>query len=119
MNHLSTIRHENDAQSVHMMVNELRREEYDPVLCYKPQGTIDPTFCQLPKDSFMLAIQTESQKELYEQFAQTIVCIDSTHKTNSHGFKLITALVPDDYGEGEDHLHVQYMYTCITNIAYT
>jgi len=96
-----------------MMVSELRQEQYDPVLCYKPQGTIDPTLCQLPKESFMLAIQTEFQKELYEQFAPTIVCIDSTHKTNSHGFKLITALVPDDYGEGEDHLPVLYTHVCV------
>ena len=102
VNHLSTIRHENDAQSVHMMISELRQEEYDPVLYYKPQGTIDHTLCQLPKESFMVAIQTEFQRELYEQFASTIVCIDSTHKTNSHGLKLITALVPHDYGEGED-----------------
>ena len=112
MNHLSTIRHDNDAQSVHMMVNELRQEEYDPILCYKPQGTIDPSLCQLPKESFMLAIQTEFQKELYEQYATTIVCIDSTHNTNSHRFKLITVLVPDDYGEGEAIDMHCIMYTC-------
>ena len=103
INHLSKIRHENDAQSVHQLVNELRAEIYDPILCYKPQGSIDPTLCQLTKDSFILALQTEFQKDLYERFAQTIVCIDSTHKTNSHGFKLITVLVADEYGEGKDY----------------
>lgn len=107
VNHLSTIRHENDAQSVHQMVHELRGEAYDPILCYKPQGSTDSTLSQLTKDSFFLAIQTEFQKELYECFAKAIVCIDSTHKTNSHGFKLITVVVPDEYGEGKD-LHDSY-----------
>lgn len=101
INHLSKIQHENDAQSVHQLVNELRAETYDPILCYKPQGSTDPTLCHLTKDSFILALQTEFQKDLYERFAQTIVCIDSNHKTNSHGFQLITVLVADEYGEGK------------------
>ena len=52
------------------------------------------------------------------QFAQTIVCIDSTHEIISHGFKLITALVTDDYGEGEDH-SIYIFSTCVTDITYT
>ena len=99
-----------------MMVEELRSEDYDAILCYKPQGTTDPSL-SLPKESFVLGLQTELQKELYEQFASTILCIDSTHKTNSHAFKLITAVVPDDYGEGyyNDYkvtLHAAYTCTC-------
>ena len=35
VNHLSTIRHENDAQSVEEMVAELKQESYNPILCYK------------------------------------------------------------------------------------
>lgn len=101
VNYYSKIRHENDAQSVHQLVNELRQEEFDPVLCYKPQGTEDPALPQLCKESFILAIQTSFQKELFEAFAHIIVCIDSTHKTNCHAFKLITVLVPDEYGEGK------------------
>ena len=47
-----------------------------------------------------MAFQTKFQRDLYEMFASTIVGIDSTHKTNSHNFKLITVVVPDDFGEG-------------------
>ena len=100
VNHLSTIQHENDAQSVEEMVAELKQESYNPILCYKRQGVLDPDFPQLPVESFVVAFQTKFQKDVYEMFASRIVCIDSTHKTNSHNFKLITVVVPDDYGEG-------------------
>ena len=100
VNHLSKIRHENDAQSVEQIVRELQREEYDPILCYKRQGSIDTSYPQLPADAFLLAFQTEFQRSLYENFASTIICVDSTHKTNSHSFKLITVIVPDEFGEG-------------------
>jgi hypothetical protein len=98
VNHLSRIRHENDAQSVEEIVAELKQESYNPILCYKRQGILDPDIPQLPADGFVVAFQTKFQKDLYEMFASTIVCIDSTHKTNSHNFKLITVVVPDEYG---------------------
>ena len=100
VNHLSRIRHENDAQSVEEIVAELKQESYNPILCYKRQGILDPDIPQLPADGFVVVFQTKFQKDLYEMFASTIVCIDSTHKTNSHNFKLITVVVPDEYGEG-------------------
>ena len=101
VNHLSKIRHKNESKSVHQMVSELKQEDYNPILCYKPQGTVDPTLSKLSKESFILAIQTEFQRDLYQQYAQTVLCIDSTHKTNSHDFKLISVFVPDEYGEGQ------------------
>ena len=97
------------------IVAELKQEVYNPILCYKRQGTPDPNFPQLPADSFIVAFQTEFQKELYEMFASTIVCVDSTHKTNCHDFKLITILVPDEYGEGINNYYTEclviYMYS--------
>ncbi len=33
---------------------------------------------------------------MYEQYASTVVCIDSTHKTNVYDFKLITLMVIDE-----------------------
>ena len=106
IHHLSTIRHDNDAQSVHMMVKELREENGDPVLLYKAQGINDQDYPMLGQDSFVLAIQTPFQRELFQSFASTIICIDSTHKTNSHRFKLITLIVPDEYGEGKCYVSV-------------
>ena len=58
-----------------MMVYELQNEPYDPVLAYKPQDVKTPQYPSLPEDSFVLAIQTEWQKVLYEQFSSTILCV--------------------------------------------
>ena len=94
-------RHENDATSVSMMVAELKEEPFSPILIFKPQGIEDPTYPTLPAQSFLLAIQTQFQMELYRKHATTILCIDSTHGTNQYRFKLITCIVPDDHGKGE------------------
>ena len=80
-------------------MKDVRNENYDIVLCYKPQGIMDPTI-PLSKDRFLLAIQSEFQKDMYQQFASSVICIDSTHKTNVYDFKLITLMVVDEYGEG-------------------
>ena len=99
-------RHENDAVSVTMLVSELREEPFDPVLIFKPQGIHCPEYPTVPTESFMLALQTEFQLELYREYAPTILCIDSTHGTNQYRFKLITGhvevkcIVPDDHGKG-------------------
>ena len=37
-------RHQNDATSVNLIVEELRNEPYNPVLIYKPQGRAEPQF---------------------------------------------------------------------------
>ena len=101
INHLSKVRHENDAQSVEQLVAEFRQEEYDPILIYKRQGSSDPEYPMFEAESFVVAFQTEFQKSLFETFAPSIICIDSTHKTNCHAFKLITVIVPDEFGEGK------------------
>ena len=54
----------------------------------------------IAEDRFILAIQTEFQWEMYQQYASSVICIDSTHKTNVYDFKLVTLLVVDEYGEG-------------------
>ena len=118
-------RHENDAVSVSVIVEELRGEPFNPVLIYKPQGTKDPQYPMLPDDTFILALQTKFQKELYEAHASTILCIDSTHGTNQYRFKLITCIVPDDYSKDMYVCIVHYyMYSyniqqCITKIQAT
>ena len=78
-------------------MEELRNEPFNPILVYKPQGTKYP---MLQVETFLLAIQTKFQKDLYEAHASTILCIDSTHGTNQYRFKLITCIVPDDHGKG-------------------
>lgn len=99
------MRHEDDATSVEAIVNELHEEPFDPVLFYKPQHRKSPEYASLPDDAFVLAIQTEWQKELYEEYSSSILCIDSTHGTNAYQFKVITCIVPDDFGKGERKLN--------------
>ena len=89
-----------------MMVAELRQEPFDPILIFKPQGFKNPTLPTLAIESFVLVVQSQFQMELYQKHASTIICIDSTHGTNHYRFKLISALVPDEYGKGS----VMYMY---------
>ena len=94
------IRHSDDATSVQMIVNELWNEAYDPVLIHKSQHVKTPDCASLPEDAIVLAIQTEWQKELFEKFSSTVLCIDSTHGTNTYQFKVITCIVPDNFGKG-------------------
>ena len=94
-------RHDDDATSVTMMVAELEQELFNPIAIFKPQGSEDQTYPALHTDSFVLVIQTQFQMELYQKYASTILCIDSTHGTNQYRFKLISVVVPDEYGKGK------------------
>ena len=111
------MRHDDDAPSVGMIVNELRQEPFNPVLLHKPQHCKVEQHPSLPKDCFRLAIQTEWQKALYDKHASSILCIDSTHGTNAYKFKVITCTVADEFGKGEKVklIHtLQKSHYCIT-----
>ena len=99
------MKHSDDAASVQMMVNELYNEKYNPVLHFKPQHIPAPDYPSLPNDVFVFALQTQWQRELYDKFSQAILCIDSTHGTNPYKFKLVTCIVPDDFGKGIVYVH--------------
>lgn len=94
-------RHDDDATSVTMMVAELQQEPFNPVVIFKPQGSKVDSHPSLQTDSFVLVLQTQFQMELYQKYASTILCIDSTHGTNQYRFKLISIVVPDEYGKGK------------------
>ena len=84
-----------------LAVDALRQEEYNPTLYFKPQHREDLDLPQFSKDSFIIILQTEFQRELYRrQFCNRILCIDSTHGANAYKFKLITLMVPDDFAAG-------------------
>ena len=99
-------RHDDDATSVTMMVAELEQEPFNPIVIFKPQGSKNPSHPALQIDAFVLVIQTQFQMELYQKHAPTILCIDSTHGTNQYRFKLISVVVPDEYGKGKSFLTV-------------
>ena len=94
-------RHDDDETSVTMMVAELQQEPFNPIVIFKPQGSKDDSHPALQTDSFVLVIQTQFQMEVYQKYASTILCIDSTHGTNQYRFKLVSVVVPDEYGKGK------------------
>ena len=103
---MAVIRNKDDAISVDLFVQELQGEPYDPILLYKWQYEIDQQHPSLPKDAFLLAIQTDFQRQLYQQHAHKVLCIDATHGTNAYQFKLITVMVANDYGQGKNQLSI-------------
>ena len=48
------------------------------------------------EENFLLILMTEFQATLFEKFS-TFACVDSTHKTNEYGYKLISMVVADDF----------------------
>ena len=94
------IHHKDDARSVQLAVAELQQESYNPILAFKPQGCTDSKFSTLAEDTFLLVLQTQFQKRLYELYGGCVLCIDSTHGTNAYRFKLITCMVRDHFGQG-------------------
>ena len=98
-------RDKNDARSVYYLVRELQQEENKVVIAYKTQGQTNHDFPQLSKDSFLLVIMTDFQAEMFADHSHCIVCIDSTHKTNPYGFKLVTIVVPDEFKNDKKASH--------------
>ena len=95
-------RHHDDATSVHLWVEEMKAQQNNPVLFYKPQGQeLSESIEQLSKNDFVLAIQTSLQADVLKRFSSDkVVCVDSTHGTNGYDFTLITLMIIDEYGEG-------------------
>ena len=91
----------NDLASTCAWVEELRQQEYDPVLLFKPQG-VDQSgeINDIGRDDFILAIQTEFQKDAMLQYGKKAILMDATHGTTQYDFLLISLLVIDDHGEG-------------------
>ena len=64
---MSELNHSNDAQSVKSNVEKLATEPFNPVLDYKEFGMHDNNFPNLPTDSFLLILQTEHQKQMFQR----------------------------------------------------
>ena len=95
------MRHANDLSSVSAWVEEMKSLNYNPVLLYKIQGMPQSDeMDNIADQDFVLAIQTEFQRDMLMKFGNNTVCVDATHGTNMYDFHLITILVIDEYGEG-------------------
>ena len=91
------VRHKNDLTNVRVWVQEMSTLEYNPVLIFKPQGESKDNFTE---NDFLLVLQTEFQRDMFQRFCSVAVCVDATHGTNAYDFYLTTVMVIDDYGEG-------------------
>ena len=97
----SVEKHQNDHTSVSAWVIEMKKMEYNPILIFKNQGEEQEDDCDdLAKNDFLLAIQTEYQRDMMIKYGEKVICMDDTHGTNMYDFTLITVLVIDDHGEG-------------------
>ena len=95
-------KHTNDLTSVCAWVEELKSLPYNPILTFKLQGenSFQGITGSLTQDTFLLAFQTEYQRNALQSFGNKLVCMDSTHGTNVYDFLLILIIVFDDHGEG-------------------
>ena len=65
-------------------------EDPSPVIGYKPCGREDEKHPLLKEENFLLVLMTQFQADMFVKFC-TLACVDSTHKTNEYGYKLITS----------------------------
>ena len=94
-------RHDNDAVSVDRIVKELQLEDPSPVIAYKPRGIKDERYPLLTEENFLLILMTEFQATLFKKFSM-LTCVDSTHKTNEYGYKLVSMVVADEFHNGKN-----------------
>ena len=93
-------RHDNDVVSVDRIVKELQLENPSPVIAYKPRGLKDERYPFLTEENCLLVLMTEFQASVFQKFS-TLVCVDSTHKTNEYGYKLMSMVVADEFQNGK------------------
>ena len=67
------------------------------MLFYKSQKSRNAEYPCLQEEPFLLVLMREFHAQLFEEFGNKLVYIDSTHKTK---FKLITLLVVNEYHKG-------------------
>ena len=94
--------HEDDATSVKIWVDAMKKHTPNPVLLHKNQGQPTTSECKnLNEQDFMLVLQTPLQAEVLKKCGHNkVLCIDDTHGTNSYDFYLTTVLVIDEFGDG-------------------
>ena len=95
------VRHKNDLISVTTWVEDMKAQEYNSILIFKPQGKEQlQDMNNISPNDFLLCVQTEFQRDMLKQFGSSAVCMDTTHGTNMYDFSLTTVVVVDEYGEG-------------------
>jgi hypothetical protein len=106
---MSTRLHQDDATALKMMIEALKEDVDNPVLLYKPFGSITevgpPGSEDLPLEVFLLVLQTGAQRDMLKEGSKTALVIDETHGTNQYDFRLLNAVVKDEFNLGYPVLH--------------
>lgn len=79
-------------------MEELKKENDNPIIYYKSQGQTDIS-SNFKDNDFLLCIQTAFQKDMMQKYSCDTIFIDSTHSTSQYDFLLTTILVADELGE--------------------
>ena len=84
-----------DVHSALYWVQKMQCKEFNPVLFLKPQG--EKSDCNdVEENDFLLGLQTQFQKEMFENHAQKLICIKTTHSMTAYDFQEVTVLVIHD-----------------------
>ena len=79
----------------------MRSIPYNPVLIFKQEGEPQSNAMDnLANDDFLLALQTEFQKDTRKQYGDKCILTNTTHCTTQYDFQLISIFVIDDHGAG-------------------
>lgn len=75
-----------DATSMGIWVEEMKKSGSNPVILYKPQGVRQPQNCDNLSDrDFVIAIQTPLQADVMKRLSNgRVICVDRTHGTNGY-----------------------------------
>ena len=74
LNLQSIEKHQNDRTSISAWVTEMEEMEYNPILVFKNQGEEQGENCDdLGKDDFLLAIQTEYQRDMMIRYGEKVM----------------------------------------------
>jgi len=97
--------HRDDGQSILQWVEWLKGD----ILAFKSSAEAAPAGSGLDADSFVLILQTEYQREVFEKEGHSFAGIDATHNTTHYvNTSLFTVIVRDRWGHGKQ------LIICIT-----
>jgi len=89
----------NDGVSSSLWVDRLQAEGL--ALSFKARNTAPPADSELVHDSFHVILQTDWQRDRYQELGKSFAGIDGTHNTMQYkNMTLFTILVCDKWGHG-------------------
>ncbi|XP_072026576.1 uncharacterized protein [Amphiura filiformis] len=104
--------HHEERTSILLLVEKLKAEPYNPILLYKPHGSVavvgDESLMHLPfaDDLSVLALQTDEQMKFLKEGGAKVLYVDTTYASNPTDLKIISLVVPDSHQQGYGVAHL-------------